>query len=363
MPSRPGPFPRRGVAMAGRIRGLLGLLMLLAASAVAAAEPPAQGAMTLVREGIRLHDEGRYEEAIAKYREALAVDPGNVDASYEIACSQFAMGRYDECVATAKPLLGRAGRLESAVYVVLANCHDLAGEPKKALRLFEKGMKEFPQDAVLAFNAGVTRARREEWSEARELFQRAIENDPLHRSAHLNLGVAYRVGGYRVQAILAYLRFLSLETEGARARGAANEVLYLLGAGFSKTSDQEHRIELILDLPADEGDYRSAELVRALGGSIVETEEWKDKSAGEKLVYRVDSLLASIDEGGGDRGRDFARATFMPFLRALREAGMLETFVHRLFAPVGPPELAAWLDQHPEQLALLDGFLASQARR
>lgn len=349
--------------MTERFRGLCGLLMLLAAGAAAAADAPADDAMALVREGVRLHDAGKYDEAIAKYRAALAIDPGNVDATYEIAYAEFALGRYDDCVATAKPLLDRAGGLKAAVYVVLANCHDLAGDPKKALRLFEKGMKEFPEDAVLAFNAAVTHARREEWTEARKLFQRAIENDPFHRSAHLNLGVAYRVGGYRVQAILAYLRFLSLETEGARAQGAANEVLFLLGAGFSKTGEREHRIELNLDLPADEGDYRSTELVRALGSSIVETEEYQDKSAGEKLVYRIDSLLASIDEGSGDRGRDFARATYMPFVRALRDAGMLETFVYRFFAPVGPPELAEWLDQHPEQVALLDGFLASQARR
>lgn len=348
--------------MAVRLRGLFGLLMLLAA-AVAAAEAPAGDARALIAEGIRLHDAGKYDEAIAKYREALAIDPGNVDATYEIAYAEFALGRYDECVATAKPLLDRAGELKATVYVVLANCHDLAGNPKKALRLFEKGMKEFPEDAVLAFNAAITHARREEWAEARKLFQRAIENDPLHRSAHLNLGVAYRVGGYRVQAILAYLRFLSLETEGARAQGAANEVLYLLGAGFAKTGEAEYEVEFNVNLPKDEGDYASAELVRAIGGAVVETEEWQDKSAGEKLVYRIDSLLASVDEGDGERGRDFARATYMPFVRALRDAGMLETFVYRFFAPVGPPELAEWLDQHPEQVALLDGFLASQARR
>jgi tetratricopeptide (TPR) repeat protein len=349
--------------MAKGLSSILGLLLLLPAGAAADGKTRPGDARALIEEGVRLHDAGKYDEAIAKYREALAIDPGNLDATYEIAYAQFALGRYDECVATAKPLIDRAGPLKAAVYVVLANCHDLAGDPKKALRLFEKGMKEFPKDAVIPFNAGVTRARREEWTEARKLFQRAIENDPIHRSAHLNLGVAYRVGGYRVQAILAYLRFLSLEPEGPRAQGTANEILYLLGAGFSKTGEAEYKVEFNVDLPKDEGDYASAELVRAIGGAVIETEEWQDKSAGEKLVYRIDSLLASIDEGGGEGGRDFARANYMPFVRALRDAGMLETFVYRFFAPVGPPELATWLDQHPEQVALLDGFLASQARR
>jgi len=337
--------------MAKSLGSLLGLLLLLPAGATADGKTRP------------LHDAGRYEEAIAKYRAALQAEPESVEAAYEIAHSQFALKQYPECVATAAPLLDRAGPLKALVYVVLANCHDLAGDPKKALRLFEKGMKQFPEDAVLPFNAGITRARRDEWPEARKLFQRAIGNDPLHRSAHLHLGLAYRVGGYRVQSILAFLRFLSLETDGPRAQGAANDILVLLGAGFSKTGEAEYKVEFNVDLPKDEGDYASAELVRAIGGAVIETEEWQDKSAGEKLAYRVDSLLASIDEGGGDRGRDFARATYMPFVRALRDAGMLETFVYRFFAPVGPPELATWLDQHPEQVALLDGFLASQARR
>jgi hypothetical protein len=188
------------------------------------------------------------------------------------------------------------------------------------------------------------------------MFQRAVANDSRHRSAHLYLGVAYRTQGYRVQAILAFLRFLALEPEGQRAQGAATEVLNLLDAGFSQTGEAEYEIQLNLGQKTDEGDYGPAELVRALGGSVVVTDEWKDRPAGEKLVYRIDSVLAAVDEGTGPR-QDFARSAFMPFLRALRERELLEAFVHSAFAPVGPPELGQWVEQHPGPLGLLRDFL------
>lgn len=348
--------------MATRLRSLLGLLTFLCASVAAAATTPAGDAKALIAEGVRLHDAGKYDEAIEKYRAALAVEPGNLEAIYEIGFAYFASGDYQRCLDELEPFLERSGRYKPLYYASLGNCSDMAGKPKKAMRWYEKGLGEFPNDAVLAFNAGVTQMKLEEWGEARRLLKLAISSNPLHRSAHLNLSLAFAAGGYRIPAILALLRFLSLETEGPRAEEAAGRLLALLGAGVTKTGESEYTIQFDADLPKDEGDYAAAELVRSLGGAVVETIEWDGKAEGDKIFYRLDSLLASIDEDKGGK-KDFARETYLPFVHELREAGLFEAFAYRFLAPVGPPDMKEWLDRNPTKLALLDGFLASQARR
>lgn len=365
IPPEPGRIPPgEGSHMAKGLWSLLGLLLLLPAGAVAAGKTRVGDAKSLIEEGVRLHDAGKYDEAIAKYRQALAVEPGNPTAIYEIGYALFQTGKFRECIDEVEPHLDRVGRLKPIYYVLLGNCTDLAGKPKNATKIFEKGIEEFPEDTGIAFNAAITRARQEEWNEARQLLKRTIELDPLHRSAHLNLGVAFATQGYRVQAILALLRFVSLEPEGPRAVEAARRVLALLEVGFEQTGENDSTITIDPDAPQDEGDYSSADLIRALGAAVVTTEDWKDKSEGKKLVYRIDAIVGTIEEAPkGDGPGDFTRRTYLPFALALREAALLEAFVHRAFAPVGPPELAEWVERHPESMALLDGFLASESRR
>jgi len=51
---------------------------------------------TLIDEGVALHDQGQYQQAIDKYKEALKLDSNSVTAIYEMAFSYFSLKDYDE---------------------------------------------------------------------------------------------------------------------------------------------------------------------------------------------------------------------------------------------------------------------------
>lgn len=134
-----------------------------------------------------------------------------------------------------------------------------------------------------------------------------------------------------------------------------------MGGGLTQTGEKEYKITLSTGRPQDEGDYGPAELVMSLGAAVVTTEEWAAKSEGEKLVYRVDSVLATLEEGPDEEKPDFARATYLPFTRELRRAGLLESFVYDYFAPAGVSGMREWLAAHPEDQAKLRDFLERRA--
>jgi tetratricopeptide (TPR) repeat protein len=58
----------------------------------------------LYDEGIDLFGDGKLDDAIAKYREALAVDPGYVDAWHGIAIAYNELGQHAEAIEAGKKL-------------------------------------------------------------------------------------------------------------------------------------------------------------------------------------------------------------------------------------------------------------------
>jgi tetratricopeptide (TPR) repeat protein len=55
--------------------------------------------------GIDLFSEGKYEEAVAAYREALALDPCFLDALHGLAMAQAEKGDLDAAIETAKRII------------------------------------------------------------------------------------------------------------------------------------------------------------------------------------------------------------------------------------------------------------------
>ncbi len=315
-----------------------------------------------IDEGIRLHDQGKFDEAIAAFRTVLESEPDNAEAIYEISNSLMSAERYTECAENASSNLDKAGRFRVMYLTIQASCIDTAGDPSRAAELFEQALVEFPEFQGLAFNAGITRLRLGQLDAAKELFKREIRLRPNHPSSHLMLGKAFDESGFVVPALLAYLRFLALEPEGPRAAQTATQVLEILGRGFTKKSEKEYEIQMLAKPSKAEGDYEAVALMIPLAAAVVETEDFVLKTAGEKLVHRVETVLAVLVESSDGESTDFSSETYLPFFRELREVGLLEPFVYRFAAPVSEPSFAEWLAAHPDRVAALEGHLRATAR-
>ena len=353
-------------------RILVAMLLVSTAAVAAGAREAAAGesrpvakdaakAAALLQEGVRLHDEGRFDEALATYRKALELDPDNVEISYEISFTLQALGRYQECAENAEAHRAGAGELERGYWAVEASCVDSAGDPERAAGMFDQALAKFPHDPVIEFNAGLSRLRTHEPDRARMLLEGAVRDRPFHPSSHLYLAVAFQQGGFRVPAILAFLRFLSLAPDDPRAQSAAAQVLRMMGEGVEQAGEKEIRITVPSGGSGEEGDFGPVELVLPMAAAVVETEKWRDRSEGEKLVYRFDLMLGSLEETAPEGATDFARVTYLPFTRELRARKMLEPFVYELFAPLGLPGMSDWLEAHPEPVKALHEFLQARS--
>ena len=135
----------------------------------------ARESVKLFEEGVALHEEGRLEDAIGKYREALLVDSGNPDTRNNLGLALCEDGRLTEGVAE-----------------------------------FERALKVRPNDADLLSNISTALLELGEVSGAVKHLKRAVEVSPGDADVRLMFGHALALVGQSAEARAHLLKAESL---------------------------------------------------------------------------------------------------------------------------------------------------------
>ncbi len=187
--------------------------------------------------GAALHLQGRLEEAIAEYREALRLEPDYADGHNTLGYVLEAQGRREEAKAAfeeALRLLPRHERAKKGLALVLRNqglIFQAEGKGEEALERYRRAVELNPEDAGTHNNVGTLLFQKQRWQEAEEWFRRAIRLDPRHAEAHNNLGAALEMQGRVEEAIPHYRRALELKPDYASAHVNLERSLSVLEGG------------------------------------------------------------------------------------------------------------------------------------
>ncbi len=298
--------------------------------------PSTEDEKKTIKEGIALHDSGRYNEAIKKYQDVLRQNANNVVAMHELAFTCYAAKNYDCAMQTA--LAGAQYQSDDLAYfyMTIANIYDDNKEGPKADKVYRFAIEQAPNDSLLHFNYGVNLMRESKLLEARKQLETALTLNPNHPGSHFVLGRAYEQSGYRVPAILAYSRFLALEPSSPRSAAAIKSLQPLLVHDVSN-GEKSGSINITLNpnSPKDEGDFTSGELAIALGVAAATTEKEKDKSPFDHLATTYQVLAEIV---GGSKG-GFAAEFLRPLLQAPRRSQTHRCFCRLRLAFCQPSRL------------------------
>ncbi len=332
------------------------------AGASAGQEAAAETANQKIRRGVALHDQGRYQEAARLYREVLQEDENHSQALYELALSLNAYGDYAECAKVGSQALGKAKEYRLHLFMVTGSCYDLAGEDEKAVEIFQKGRQEFPEDSRLAFNFAVTQFQLNRPREARELAKVSIAGRPAHASSYHVLTFAYAADDYEIPALLAALRFLSLEPTGQRAPDVARLARKQLLGEITQPSDKEISVFLRADGPTDEGDFKTVNATLSLISAARFLPEAGKKTESEEAAILVMALLETLSESLETvKASPFVRQRLIEPLLAIRAAKLDEAFGYLAFYSLDLEGGKAWLEAHPDQRTALVQHLRQSA--
>jgi predicted O-linked N-acetylglucosamine transferase (SPINDLY family) len=167
--------------------------------------------------GAALQSLGRTDEAIASYRQAVALDPGFADPHYNLGLLYHSLGRHDEAAACFEKVLALSSGHADAFNNLGAALRDM-GRPEDAIACYRRAVAIDPGLAGAWNNLGVAQRDLGRVDEAVESYRRALALDAAGPSAHMNfvnLGNALGDQGRVAEAAECFRRALALRPDDA----------------------------------------------------------------------------------------------------------------------------------------------------
>jgi tetratricopeptide (TPR) repeat protein len=294
---------------------------------------------------IDLHDQGKYDEAIARYQDVLKESPDNVFALFELAFSHAAKKDYQKSLEVAQKGTEYKSDLLAMFYDLMGTTLDSMGEPTRAITAYKRGIELAPDDSSLFYNMAVTyQESLKDADQARQALKSAVAINPAHAEAHRFLGQLFQAGGYRAPAFLAIARFLIIRD--APARGALQA--YGLWRAVLRGN---------LDAPpagmtkSDEGDFSAFERLFDTSHAAAMKEQEAGKTEIQALVRQLDVLLTQLGTPDQATTRStFVGTHYVPFFIELKQKNFVEPFAYWVSQRTPVPGVPEWLNANPERV-------------
>lgn len=207
---------------------------------------------------------GRQDDAEAAYRRAMALDPKLPDAVINLGFLQIERGHFQR----AKNLLYRAGRMSPFNPEVARGVAKLSlrqGLLDNAEAQYRRALQRWPQSADLHNELGEVYWRKQEWRKAEAEYRRTLELDPNYADAYNNLGNALLVQNRPAEAEAAYLQALARDRNDVEVR--LNLARAYRVAGKPRQAEEQYRLVLATMPGSAEARQGLAEVLQG-GGAL-----------------------------------------------------------------------------------------------
>ena len=285
--------------------------------------PPLVASGSHIEAGVKLHDEKKYEEAIARYRLVSRNDTNYALALSELALTYIVLEKYDQAIATAREGLQRPSRVTLDLYLKLGNAYDGAKQPEQALATYDEALTRFPHSHQLHHEKGITLVRLKRNAEAIGSFQRALEKSFFYAPSHYALGLLCGDTGYPVQGMLSLMTYVVLKPESEKAPGTLVFMEQMV-TDEKKLAEPAQQVGITDAFP---------EITRLVRARLALQGQYEFKTDMRyKAVKQVQLLLEKLP--ANPPPTDFWARTYAPVYRKLWEQGMFEPFTYYLMAPI-----------------------------
>jgi tetratricopeptide (TPR) repeat protein len=315
-------------------------------------------------EGLKALDGGNYAAAVEQLSKAVAADPKDYAAHFNLALANSLLGKDSEAIAGYRTVL----ELKPGLYQAELNLGIVlirAKQAREAIPLLEAAVQEKPKELQPNLQLAEALLAAGELARAEQYYRASADLDPSLKDALLKVAVAYERGGQAPQAIEIYTQFPEnvaarermgeLLIEAGKPAEAAPQLEFAVGksptsanrvalaTAYLRTNQAEKAVEQLQQ--AVEGEPRNfelrmkygrvvrdlkkypaagAEFMRATELKPDSIEAWNELASMLILLEDFPRALAALDRvrqlGGEMPGHFFLRAIMLDKMKQLKPA-------------------------------------------
>jgi serine/threonine-protein kinase len=221
--------------------------------------------------------QGKLAEAVAEYRKALDIEPGDAVAHYNLGNALYRQGRWAEAEAAYRESL-RLQPNDAESHCGLGIALGWQGKPAQAEVEFRKAIHLKPDYALAHYSFGVVLRQQGKFGDAAAAFREGIRLKPDYAEAHQALGEALRAQGKLPEAAAAHREAIRLKADFAEAH-------YGLGATLhqqDKHAQAETEFRQAIHLRADHANAHYG-----LGSALRYQGRWEESIAAYEQAVRL----------------------------------------------------------------------------
>lgn len=309
----------------------------------------------LVSQGTELHDQGKYDDAIAKYKMALSIDKNSTLANYELSYTYMTTEKYSDAIKYSKKVIDQNSDNQHGAYIVLGSSLDMSGKVDKAIEAYEEGLLKFPNSNLLNYNLALTSYNQGDYEKAEKAAINAILAKPKHGSSHVILSAIMQARGERVMSLLPAYYFLMLEPNSNRSLINYNNLLKQLGQGIERINGNDINVNIPFSSSPDSL-FGAAEMMVSLLAASRFTDENKGKSDMEFFVETnsgLFSVLGELKKENSDFWWDFYVSKFYDLVQSKN----LEAFSYYISQSTNLESVNQYIASNPDKIKQLKDWM------
>ncbi|MHB2147614.1 tetratricopeptide repeat protein [Calditrichota bacterium LG25] len=131
-----------------------------------------------VNRGNEYYKQGKYEQALAQYQDALLDDPLNETAIFNKGNALYKLKKYKEAIEAYQKVVGSENlNLSARAFYNIGNCYFQENKLKESIEAYKKALELNPDDYQAKYNLELARARLKEMADKQQQ-QNKDQNKP-----------------------------------------------------------------------------------------------------------------------------------------------------------------------------------------